>query len=135
MLLMKRSHSAVRPKQKTCAGAISVERPLILYSGRIRPHKNLDRLIEAFAVLESELAEDERHKNLKLIIIGDELSKHQYLRLDSHTQRSPAGSSDFSDSALSDPPGVLQVRCCSRFRRYMKFWSAAPGSHGEPHAV
>src|SRR5581483_5371014 len=55
--------------------------PFILYSGRIRAHKNLHRLIEAFAVLKSELAEDERYKNLKLIIIGDELSKHQYLRL------------------------------------------------------
>jgi glycosyltransferase involved in cell wall biosynthesis len=55
--------------------------PFILYSGRIRPHKNLHRLIEAFAVLKSELTEDERYKSLKLIIIGDELSKHQYLRL------------------------------------------------------
>jgi len=55
--------------------------PFILYSGKIRPHKNLHRLIEAFAVLKSELIEDERYKNLKLIIIGDELSKHQYLRL------------------------------------------------------
>jgi glycosyltransferase involved in cell wall biosynthesis len=55
--------------------------PFILYSGRIRPHKNLHRLIEAFAVLKSELSEDERLRNLKLIIIGDELSKHQYLRL------------------------------------------------------
>jgi glycosyltransferase involved in cell wall biosynthesis len=55
--------------------------PFVLYSGKIRPHKNLHRLIEAFAVLKSELIEDERYKNLKLIIIGDELSKHQYLRL------------------------------------------------------
>ena len=55
--------------------------PFVLYSGKIRPHKNLHRLIEAFAVLKSELADDERYKNLKLIIIGDELSKHQYLRL------------------------------------------------------
>ena len=55
--------------------------PFVLYAGKIRPHKNLSRLIEAFAVLKSELAEDERYKNLKLIIIGDELSKHQYLRL------------------------------------------------------
>jgi glycosyltransferase involved in cell wall biosynthesis len=55
--------------------------PFILYSGRIRPHKNLHRLIEAFAVLKSELADDEQLRNLKLIIIGDELSKHQYLRL------------------------------------------------------
>lgn len=55
--------------------------PFVLYSGKIRPHKNLQRLIEAFAVLKSELVDDERYKNLKLIIIGDELSKHQYLRL------------------------------------------------------
>ena len=55
--------------------------PFILYSGKIRPHKNIHRLIEAFAVLKSDLADDDRYKNLKLIIIGDELSKHQYLRL------------------------------------------------------
>ena len=55
--------------------------PFVLYSGKIRPHKNLHRLIEAFAVLKSELGEDDKYKNLKLIIIGDELSKHQYLRL------------------------------------------------------
>src|SRR5438093_6895278 len=55
--------------------------PFVLYSGKIRPHKNLHRLIEAFAVLKSELAESESYRNLKLIIIGDELSKHQYLRL------------------------------------------------------
>ena len=55
--------------------------PFVLYSGKIRPHKNLHRLIEAFAVLKSELADDDKYKNLKLIIIGDELSKHQYLRL------------------------------------------------------
>jgi glycosyltransferase involved in cell wall biosynthesis len=55
--------------------------PFVLYSGKIRPHKNLQRLIEAFAVLKSELVDDDQYKNLKLIIIGDELSKHQYLRL------------------------------------------------------
>jgi Glycosyltransferase len=55
--------------------------PFILYSGRIRPHKNVHRLIEAFGVLKMELSDDPRYSNLKLIIIGDELSKHQYLRL------------------------------------------------------
>src|SRR6185295_13075417 len=55
--------------------------PFVLYSGRIRPHKNVHRLIEAFAVLKNELAVDERYRDLKLIIIGDELSRHQYLRL------------------------------------------------------
>lgn len=54
--------------------------PFVLYSGRIRPHKNIHRLIEAFAVLKNELAEDPTYKNLKLIVIGDELSHHQYLR-------------------------------------------------------
>jgi len=55
--------------------------PFILYSGRIRPHKNLQRLIEAFAVLKSELVDNDRYRHLKLLIIGDELSKHQYLRV------------------------------------------------------
>jgi len=55
--------------------------PFVLYSGRIRPHKNVHRLIEAFAVLKNELHGDERYRDLKLIIIGDELSRHQYLRL------------------------------------------------------
>jgi glycosyltransferase involved in cell wall biosynthesis len=55
--------------------------PFILYSGRIRPHKNLHRLIEAFGVLKMDLSDEPRYQNLKLIIIGDELSKHQYLRL------------------------------------------------------
>ena len=55
--------------------------PFVLYSGKIRPHKNVHRLIEAFAVLKNELGDSDRYKNLKLIIIGDELSKHQYLRL------------------------------------------------------
>jgi glycosyltransferase involved in cell wall biosynthesis len=55
--------------------------PFVLYSGKIRPHKNIHRLIEAFAVLKSDLVDDEQYRNLKLIIIGDELSRHQYLRL------------------------------------------------------
>jgi glycosyltransferase involved in cell wall biosynthesis len=73
------NHSAGERKQ--VLERYQLNDPFILYSGRIRPHKNLHRLIEAFAVLKSELAEDERYKSLKLIIIGDELSKHQYLRL------------------------------------------------------
>jgi glycosyltransferase involved in cell wall biosynthesis len=55
--------------------------PFVLYAGRIRPHKNVQRLIEAFAVLKMELSDDPQYQNLKLIIIGDELSKQQYLRL------------------------------------------------------
>ncbi len=57
-----------------------IQDPFLLYAGNIRPHKNVARLIEAFSVLKSELREDERWKSLKLMIIGDELSKHQFLR-------------------------------------------------------
>jgi glycosyltransferase involved in cell wall biosynthesis len=49
--------------------------PFILYTGNIKPHKNVDRLIEAYAIL--------RRRGLdgvKLLIIGDEISKYPNLR-------------------------------------------------------
>jgi glycosyltransferase involved in cell wall biosynthesis len=49
--------------------------PFILYTGNIKPHKNVDRLIEAFSLLRKRRADD-----LKLIIIGDEISKYPNLR-------------------------------------------------------
>ncbi len=58
----------------------SVHSPYLLYAGNVKPHKNLPRLIEAFAVVKDELREDSRYRDLKLIIIGDELSKHPQLR-------------------------------------------------------
>ena len=48
--------------------------PFLLYAGRISPHKNLVRIIEAFAALKPELAKQDVFPDLKLIIIGDELS-------------------------------------------------------------
>ncbi|HEX6802613.1 MAG TPA: glycosyltransferase family 1 protein, partial [Terriglobales bacterium] len=54
--------------------------PFLLYAGRISPHKNLVRIIEAFSALKTELAKQELYHDLKLIIIGDELSKHPDLR-------------------------------------------------------
>ncbi len=68
-------------EQKQVLERYQLKDPFILYSGQIKPHKNIHRLIEAFAVLKSELGENKAYKNLKLIIIGDELSRHQYLRL------------------------------------------------------
>jgi glycosyltransferase involved in cell wall biosynthesis len=49
--------------------------PFILYTGNIKPHKNVDRLIEAFSILRRRGFED-----VKLLIIGDEISKYQNLR-------------------------------------------------------
>jgi len=54
--------------------------PYLLYAGRISPHKNLVRIIEAFSALKSELEKEGKFTDLKLIIIGDELSKHPDLR-------------------------------------------------------
>ena len=48
--------------------------PFILYAGNIKPHKNLERLIEAF-----HLSRDGGFE-LKLLIIGDEISKYAALR-------------------------------------------------------
>ena len=48
--------------------------PFLLYAGRISPHKNLVRIIEAFSALKAELEKEGAVSDLKLIIIGDELS-------------------------------------------------------------
>ena len=62
------------------AGRYQVNYPFLLYAGNIRPHKNVIRIIEAFSALKTELAREARFPDLKLIIIGDELSKHPDLR-------------------------------------------------------
>jgi glycosyltransferase involved in cell wall biosynthesis len=54
--------------------------PFLLYAGRISPHKNLVRIIEAFSALKGELEKEGRLPDLKLIIIGDDLSGHPDLR-------------------------------------------------------
>src|SRR5688572_20744872 len=47
----------------------------LLYVGNIKPHKNLERLIEAFHLVRSQ-----GRSELELLIIGDEISKLQSLR-------------------------------------------------------
>jgi glycosyltransferase involved in cell wall biosynthesis len=54
--------------------------PFVLYAGRISPQKNLVRIIEAFSALKADLGKQELYPDLKLIIIGDELSKNPDLR-------------------------------------------------------
>ena len=52
-----------------------LDHQFVLYVGNIKPHKNLVRLIEAFAELRQGAYED-----VKLLIIGDEISKLPALR-------------------------------------------------------
>lgn len=54
--------------------------PFLLYAGRISPHKNVARMIEAFSALKTELEKDQAYPDLKLIIIGDDLSGNLELR-------------------------------------------------------
>jgi glycosyltransferase involved in cell wall biosynthesis len=57
-----------------------INQPFLLYAGRISPHKNVVRMIEAFSALKADLEKEALFPGLKLIIIGDELSKHPDLR-------------------------------------------------------
>jgi glycosyltransferase involved in cell wall biosynthesis len=57
-----------------------VNYPFLLYAGAIRPHKNVVRIIEAFSALKTELEKEHVMTDLKLIIIGDDLSSHPDLR-------------------------------------------------------
>jgi glycosyltransferase involved in cell wall biosynthesis len=54
--------------------------PFLLYAGSISPHKNVVRMIEAFSALKTELEKDHAFPDLKLIIIGDDLSGNPDLR-------------------------------------------------------
>jgi glycosyltransferase involved in cell wall biosynthesis len=47
----------------------------VLYAGNVKPHKNLERLIDAFHIVRKRGLE-----NLKLVLIGDEISKYTALR-------------------------------------------------------
>ncbi|MGB8064617.1 MAG: glycosyltransferase family 1 protein [Candidatus Sulfotelmatobacter sp.] len=54
--------------------------PFLLYAGRISPHKNVVRMIEAFSALKAALEKEAAYPDLKLIIIGDDLSGNPDLR-------------------------------------------------------
>lgn len=54
--------------------------PYLLYAGNIKPHKNIPRLVEAFAVVRDQLASHPVYQNLRLIIIGDQISQYPAVR-------------------------------------------------------
>ncbi len=58
----------------------SIRWPFILYAGTVRPQKNVPRLVEAFAVLRGEFENHAEYRELRLVIIGDELSRNPSVR-------------------------------------------------------
>ena len=74
-----RGHASAADRQ-LIAERYQVTYPFLLYAGRISPHKNVVRMIEAFSALKTELEKDGVFPDLKLIIIGDDVSGNPDLR-------------------------------------------------------
>jgi len=85
-------HNAIDDRFRQAPAAEDMERvrqryqlnaPFILYAGNIKPHKNLERLIESFHLLR----QDPALKDVQLLIIGDEISKYATLRRAVHRHK------------------------------------------------
>ncbi|MFZ0760818.1 MAG: glycosyltransferase family 1 protein [Candidatus Sulfotelmatobacter sp.] len=72
-------HASAADRQ-LIAERYQVTYPFLLYAGRISPHKNVVRMIEAFSALKTELEKEQVFPDLKLIIIGDDVSGNPDLR-------------------------------------------------------
>jgi glycosyltransferase involved in cell wall biosynthesis len=57
-----------------------IQYPFLLYAGNIRRHKNVPRLVEAFAVVREQLASHPVYRELRLVIIGDTISQFPAVR-------------------------------------------------------
>ena len=57
-----------------------IQYPFLLYAGNVRLHKNVPRLVEAFAVLRAQLADHPKYRDLRLVIMGNTISQHPAVR-------------------------------------------------------
>jgi len=79
------THFSVTPQEEAVARVrerYQLDHQFVLYVGNIKPHKNLVRLIEAFDEIRTGDLED-----LKLLIIGDEISRLPALRRAVHRHK------------------------------------------------
>jgi hypothetical protein len=112
-----------------------IDRPFLLYAGAIRHHKNIPRLVEAFAVLREQLAAHPVYGDLRLVIIGDTISQYPAVR------QAVLKSQDGARRAL---PGLRAVRNAALLLRGggsvrlpvapRRFRLAAAGSDGLRHS-
>jgi glycosyltransferase involved in cell wall biosynthesis len=68
------------PDQQLILERYQINYPFLLYAGNIRRHKNIPRLVEAFAVVREQLAAHPVYKDLRLVIIGDTISQFPAVR-------------------------------------------------------
>ena len=102
----------------------------VLYAGNVKPHKNLERLIDAFAIVRKRGLD-----HLKLVLIGDEISK--YTR--AAPRRAPAPAAQVravsrlfaGGNAGGDVPARRRLRLSIAVRRLRP---AAARSDGQRHA-
>jgi glycosyltransferase involved in cell wall biosynthesis len=67
-------------EQRRILERYQIDYPFLLYAGNIRRHKNVPRLVEAFAVVREQLANHPCYKDLRLVIIGDTISQYPAVR-------------------------------------------------------
>ena len=77
--LVDRSQSEAAVKQRIME-RYQINYPFLLYAGNIRRHKNVPRMVEAFAVVRERLAAHPVYKDIRLIIIGDTISQYPAVR-------------------------------------------------------
>jgi len=78
--LASQTGGAAEEERQRIMERYQVNYPFLLYAGTIQRHKNVTRLVEAFAVLREQLADHAVYRELRLVIIGDTISQHPAVR-------------------------------------------------------
>ena len=74
-------------KRQEVLDRYQIDYPYLLYAGSVNPRKNVARIVEALALLRQELGSHPKYKDLRLVIIGDQISKYPSLRRTVHQSR------------------------------------------------
>jgi glycosyltransferase involved in cell wall biosynthesis len=75
-----RAAAGTPDEQERIMERYQINYPFLLYAGNIRRHKNVPRLVEAFAVVREQMASHPVYKDLRLVIIGDTISQYPAVR-------------------------------------------------------
>jgi glycosyltransferase involved in cell wall biosynthesis len=77
---LETAHATGTEERRRIMERYQINHPFLLYAGNIRRHKNVPRLVEAFAVVRGQLASHPVYKDLRLVIIGDTISQYPAVR-------------------------------------------------------
>jgi glycosyltransferase involved in cell wall biosynthesis len=74
------AHTATPEERQLQLDRYQVSCPYILYAGSARKQKNVPRLIEAFSVVRGELKDHPVYNDLRLVIVGEDISQNPAVR-------------------------------------------------------